>query len=141
MKKSFLLIITIAAFVIAACDKEDEPSDRFRYLTQTLWAADSLLVNGVDASGAGALLEDFNGTVDFREDGTGTFGEFEGTWRFQQNETELLITSDSLTMLPMNTLYTSIEELLANSLKVTATFPNPTDQTNPFRLRLTFVPE
>jgi len=127
-------------FMWTACDKDDE-SDRFRYLTTPIWLSDSLLVNDVDASIPGGLLENFKGEVDFREDGTGTFGIYEGTWQFQQNETELLIRSDSLTMLPLNTLYTKIEELEANSLKISASFPNPYDPNDPLRLRLTFVPK
>ena len=141
MKRAFFLIIMAGVFMWTACDKDDDPSDRFRYLTQTIWVADSLLVNGFDAGSPGGLLEDFRGDVDFREDGTGTFGIYEGTWQFQQNETELLIRSDSLTVLPMNTLYTKIEELEANSLKISATFPNPYDPNNPLRLRLTFLPK
>jgi hypothetical protein len=140
MKKVFFLIIMAGLFMWTACDKDDE-SDRFRYLTTPIWLSDSLLVNDVDASIPGGLLEDFKGEVDFREDGTGTFGIYEGTWQFQQNETELLIRSDSLTMLPLNTLYTKIEELEANSLKISASFPNPYDPNDPLRLRLTFVPK
>ncbi|TVQ94677.1 MAG: hypothetical protein EA393_00565, partial [Bacteroidetes bacterium] len=115
----------------------DDESDRFRYLTTPIWLSDSLLVNGEDGSIPGGFLEDFKGEVDFREDGTGTFGVYEGTWRFQQNETELLIRSDSLP-LPLNA---KIEELVANSLKISANFPNPYDPTDPLRLRLTFVPK
>ena len=142
MKKIFFLIIMAGVFLWTACDKDDEPSDRFRYLTTPIWLSDSLLVNGIDASIPGGLLEDFKGEVDFREDGTGTFGIYEGTWQFAQNETELLIRSDSLTILPLNTLYTKIDELESNSLKVTANFPNPYEPTgDPLRLRLTFVPK
>ena len=141
MKKAFFLIIMAGVFMWTACDKDDDPSDRFRYLTNPIWLSDSLLVNDVDASVPGGLLENFKGEVDFREDGTGTFGIYEGTWQFAQNETELLIRSDSLTVLPLNTLYTKIEELEANSLKVSASFPNPYDPTDPLRLRLTFVPK
>ena len=124
-----------------ACDKDDEQSDRFRYLTGPVWVSDSLLVNGIDAGGPNGLLEDFRGDVDFREDGTGTFGVYEGTWQFQQNETELIIRSDSLTLLPMNTLFTKIDELESNSLKISATFPNPIAPNDPLLLRLTFVPK
>jgi len=142
MKRAFFLIIMAGVFLWTACDKDDEPSERFRYLTTPIWLSDSLLVNGVDASIPGGLLEDFKGEVDFREDGTGTFGIYEGTWQFAQNETELLIRSDSLDILPLNTLRTKIDELESNSLKVSANFPNPYDPTgDPLRLRLTFVPK
>lgn len=142
MKRAFFLIIMAGVFLMAACDKDDEPSERFRYLTTPIWLSDSLLVNGVDASIPGGFLEDFKGEVDFREDGTGTFGIYEGTWQFAQNETELRIRSDSLDILPLNTLSTKIDELESNSLKVSANFPNPYDPTgDPLRLRLTFVPK
>ena len=128
-------------FLWTACDKDDDPSDRFRYLTQTIWVADSLLVNGIDAGSPGGLLEDFRGDVDFREDRTGSFGTYEGTWMFNQNETELAITSDALTMLPMNTLNAKIDELNETSLKIFAYIPNLYDPENPLQLRLTFRPK
>ncbi|MFW5687387.1 MAG: hypothetical protein ACOCXV_00525 [Bacteroidota bacterium] len=136
--KRFIPVITIVftLFVAASCEKEEETSERFRLLTQAVWESDSLLINGEDASGPGELLEDFRGDAIFREDFTGTFGTYEGTWKFAQNETELVIQSDSLPAL----LSTKIHELTAESLKVSTTFPDLQNPTNPaLQIRLTFI--
>ncbi|TVQ15607.1 MAG: hypothetical protein EA361_05550 [Bacteroidetes bacterium] len=137
----FLLIPLIVAglFFMAACSKDDETSDRFNLLTGSAWLSDSLLINGEDASGPGQLLENFRGTAHFREDYTGTFGNYEGTWSFAQNETELVIRSDSL---PIPMLSTKIQELTQQSLKVTTSFPDLQNPTGPaLQIRLTFKAE
>lgn len=132
---AFFLIIT-GMTLWTACDKEEENSERFRFLTGAVWVADSLLINGIDASGPGQLLENFRGEARFMEDGTGTFGAYEGTWRFAQNETELVIMSDSL---PLPMLSTKIQELTAQSLKVTTAFPDFDNLQGPaLNIRLTF---
>lgn len=131
--KIFLLSFIV---IFIGCEKDEEVSERFTFLTENTWSSDSLLINGDDASGPGQLLENFKGQANFNEDGTGTFGSFEGTWRFANNETELVIISDSL---PVPQLSTSIQELTQESLKITTSFPNFQDPTNPFlQIRLTF---
>jgi hypothetical protein len=135
MKKIALFLI-IAAFIISSCDK-DTDSDKFKFLTTPTWISDSLLVNGFDASGPGGLLEDFNGEVKFNEDGTGRFGNYTGTWRFAFNETQIVITTDSLPL----PLTTKIEELIKTSLKVTTSYPNPLNPGSFMDIRMTFTPK
>lgn len=132
-----LFLIPLALFWVACSSDDDNgPSERFRNLTETAWVADSLLINGMDASGPGGLLESFRGEATFRPDGTGTFGEFNGTWRFAQNETELVIQSESLPL----PLTTRIEMLTSQNLKVTTSFPDFENPSNPpLQIRLTFI--
>lgn len=140
MKRFLFLSVFIAGFLfLASCDKDDETSDRFTLLTSVAWQSDSLLINGVDASGPGEMLENFRGKAHFREDYTGTFGSYEGTWSFAQNESELVIRSDSL---PIPMLSTKIQELTQESLKVTTSFPDLQNPTGPaLQIRLTFKAE
>jgi len=118
---------------ITSCEKDDM-SDRMKNLTTAVWLSDSLLVNGVDASGPGQILASFKGEVIFNKDGTGTFGPHTGTWRFAMNETELVIESPNLP-LPLST---RIHELTKSSLKVSTSFPNINDPLKPLQIRLTF---
>lgn len=134
MKRTGLLFVITMVVLWISCGKDEEKSERFRILTSVTWNSDSLLVNGADASGTGGLLENFKGQARFEEDGTGTFGSYPGTWLFDQGETELIINSDSLPV----TLRTQIHELTAQSLKVSTSFPNLADPTNPLQIRLTF---
>ncbi len=140
MNRYLILSVFITGFLfLAACDKEEETSDRFTLLTGATWQSDSLLINGGDASGPGEMLEDFRGTAHFREDYTGTFGNYEGSWDFAQNETELIIRSDSL---PIPMLSTKIQELTRESLKVTTSFPDLQNPSGPaLQIRLTFTAE
>jgi hypothetical protein len=133
MKRTVLFIIITISLLAFACDK-DEESDRFKYLTTPVWEADSLLANGIDASGPGGILAIFNGNAKFNTDGTGSFGSYNGTWRFNSDETELVIITEAL-LLPVTT---DIVELTAQSLKVTTLFPNPVNPTQPVNLRMTF---
>ena len=129
------LAITFVILILAffACKKETT-SENFRLLTGPVWASDSLLAEGVDVSKPGQLLAKFVGDIKFREDGTGYFGQYTGTWRFSYNETELVISADSL---PVPTLTTNIVELTTKSLKVTTSYPS-SNQSNPFDIRMTF---
>lgn len=137
MMKNILLFLTIAGFFwFASCEKDKE-SDNFKNLTGRTWLSDSLLVNGVDASGIGGLLEDFKGDVKFNEDGTGTFGNYTGEWLFGLNETQLIISSDSLP-LPITA---NIKELTSTSLKITTNFPNPLVPGSTLNIRMTFKPK
>ena len=132
MKNIVLLAIITGCFLAFSCTEKE--SERFRLLTTPTWEPDSLLANGVDASGPGELLADFLGDAKFNEDGTGTFGQFTGTWKFNLDETELIITTESLAI----PVVADIVELTSQSLKITAILPNPQDLQNPYNIRMTF---
>jgi len=134
MKNILLTIIIISGLVLYACENEG-PSNRFVLLTAPVWVSDSLLADGVDASGPGQALEKFNGEVVFNKDGTGVFGVYTGTWKLVYSDTEIVISSDSLPFPITN----EIKELTENSLKITTGFP---DLNNPaagvMKIRMTF---
>jgi len=132
MKNLILTAIFIASLFAFSC--KDKESDRFRFLTENVWVPDSLYANGVDATGPGGILESFLGDARFNKDGTGTFGSYEGTWRFSANETKIIIETDSLAI----PVIADIVELTSTSLKLTAVLPNPSDFQNPFNIRMTF---
>ena len=135
MKSHAILFILTVSLAIFSCNKDSE-SERFKLLTDPTWASDSLLANGFDASGPGGLLEKFKGHVKFNEDGTGTFGVFEGKWRFAYDETQIVIETDSLPI----PLTTKIAELTTASLKITTSYPDlATGGT--LNIRMTFKPE
>jgi hypothetical protein len=129
MKKILVLLVFTTVLIEFSCKKE-EMSARFKYLTTPIWESDSLFANGNDESEG--ILKNFKGDAKFNTDGTGYFGKYEGTWKFAYNETELVISSDSL---PVPSLTTQIVELNESSLKVTTGFPgNP-----PLAIRMTFI--
>lgn len=133
MKKlaSFLIIATL----VLAYSCKDEDSDRFKFLTGTVWTPVSLLANGVDATGPGGLLEGFVGDAKFNEDGTGTFGTYLGEWMFAAAEEKLVITTTSL---PISVTLT-ITELTETSLKLKGSFPDPQNLTGPaINIEMTF---
>jgi hypothetical protein len=131
MKKLILLLVISGCFYMMSC-KKDTQSENFNLLTGPVWVSDSLLVDGADASGPGDLLENFKGDAKFNTDYSGTFGEYTGTWRFAFNETQLVITTDSLPL----PLTTKIVELTVSSLKITTSFP--VIQGLPLNIRMTF---
>ncbi|SRR4030042_2029141 len=133
MKNLALLVFISGCLLVFSCSKDDT-SERFKLLTTPVWATDSLLANGVDASVPGGVLEKFKGDAKFHEDGTGYFGRYTGTWRFNVEETQITIITDSLPL----PIITNIKELTKTSLKVTTVVPNPLDQLNPFNIRMTF---
>jgi hypothetical protein len=133
MKKTLLLIMLVLAVIALSCNKE-KTSERFTLLTSHMWTSDSLLADGVDASDPGELLEKFKGDVVFNEDGSGTFGQYTGTWMFVDNETNLAISSPELTFI----LTTHIVELTKTSLKVTFAYPTLEGTKN---IRMTFKPK
>jgi len=133
MKNLVLLIIVTGCIYLAACSK-DSQSEAFKLLTGPVWVSDSLLVNRVDASGPDGMLKNFKGEAKFNEDGTGNFGIYTGTWRFSNEETSIVLSSDSLQV----PLASKIAELTAKSLKVTTTYPNPANPTTPVNIRMTF---
>lgn len=132
MKRLLYLLAVAILFIAFAC--EEEESERFKLLTTPVWASDSLLAEGVDASGPGGILEKFKGDARFNKDGTGVFGKYDGTWKFVYNETQIMITSDSLA-LPLTAL---IDELTNISLKIKTSYPNKNEPTNPLDIRMTF---
>jgi hypothetical protein len=129
MKNLALLLIISGCFFISSCKKSSH-SESFNLLTGPIWVSDSLLANGVDASGPTGMLSNFKGEVKFNEDGTGYFGAYTGTWRFAYNETQIVITTESLTV----PLTTQIVELTNLSLKITTSYPT----VPPTNIRMTF---
>jgi len=133
MKNLALLSFISVCLLVFACNKDDR-SERFKLLTTPIWTADSLLANGVDATGPGQILEKFDGDAKFNEDGTGYFGSYTGQWRFNVEETQLTIITDSLPL----PIIADIKELTSASLKITTVVPNQLDPDNPFNIRMTF---
>lgn len=137
MKHYLLLFVIIAALFISGCNKEDE-NDLYVIITRSIWTTDSLLVDNLDASGPGQILENFKGDAKFNEDGTGTFGKYTGTWRFpDQTRKQLVIVTDSLAF----PLTTNIIELTKQSLKITTELPDLTGQSENLHIRMTFIPK
>jgi len=132
MKNIVIWLLFAGLVFIVACNKE-KASDRFTLITSHTWTSDSLLADGVDASDPGETLEKFKGDIVFKKDGTGTFGQYTGTWMFTDNEANLAITSPDLPF----ALTTHIVVLTAVSLKVTFTYPGVTPQD----IRMTFKPK
>ena len=129
MKNLALLLIISGCFFISSCKKNSQ-SEPSKLLTGHIWTSDSLLANGLDASGPGGILENFKGEIKFNDYGTGYFGIYTGTWRFAYNETQIVIKTD---LLPIP-LTTKIAELTKVSLKVTTSFPT----IPPTNIRMTF---
>lgn len=132
--KNFVLFLIIAVAIYMVSCKKDSQSESFKLLTGPTWASDSLLANGTDAGGPGGLLANFKGDAKFKTDGTGTFGNYKGTWKFAMNDTEITITADSL-LIPLTT---KIAELTSSSLKITTSFPNPVFPLTSLYIRMTF---
>ena len=133
MKNLALVLIISGIFIASAC-KKDKMSERFLFLTTPVWTTDSLLANEVNAGGPGGILEKFKGDARFKEDGTGYFGKYTGTWRFNNDETKITIVTDSL-VLP---IISDIIELTNISLKIKTLIPNPVNPFEPIRIRMTF---
>ncbi len=132
--KNLAIFIFISGFVFFYSCKKDSESENFKLLTGPVWQSDSLLANGIDASGPDGMLKNFKGEAKFNKDGTGSFGVYTGTWRFAQEETQIVISTDSLPV----PLSTKIAELTAISLKITTTYPNPINPAAPTYIRMTF---
>jgi len=133
MKNLVLLSVIVACLGIFACNK-DEDSDRFKMLTSPVWLTDSLLAGGVNASGPGGLLESFQGDAKFNTDGSGYFGDYTGQWRFNQDETEITIVTDSLAL----PIICDIELLTKEDLKINTVVPNPFNPQDQIDIRMTF---
>jgi hypothetical protein len=130
-----LLLLGLIAIILALtnCTKKDD-YDPFKLLTTPMWTTDSLLANGVDASKPGQLLAKFKGDAQFKKDGTGTFGIYKGSWKFEENETQIIITTDSLGI----PLTSKIVELTTSSFKITTGFLDLVGGTGIINIRMTF---
>ncbi len=136
-KLLFFVFISAAFIFINSCKKDEVPSDKINLLTSHIWKADSLTADGVDESGEGGMLEMFKGDTKFNDDGTGYVGDINGTWKFSDDETAIVITSDSL-LFPVTT---NIEELTEQSLKLTTSFSKDSTLTVYAAVRMTFIPK
>jgi hypothetical protein len=134
MKNIFVSMVVLFGILVFSCNKEEVESKNFTNLTSHTWLSDSLLVDGQDASGPGGFLEVFKGEVRLNKDGTGVFGKYIGAWYFAENETKVVLSSDSLAF----PLTTNIKELTNTSLKITTEFPRAIDPANPLKIRMTF---
>ena len=131
MKNLVLILVVFGCIFITTCTK-DTQSEKLKLLTGPTWTSDSLLANGVDASGPDGMLKNFKGEVKFNTDLTGKFGIYTGTWKFAYNETQIIITTDSLPI----PLITQIAELTKSSLKIKTSYPSLLGL--PTNLRMTF---
>ena len=133
MKKTGLILLFFTSLVLVACDRddEDEVSERFLLLTSTVWVSDQLLVNGVDASEG--VLASFRGEAIFEVDGTGSFGQFTGTWEFMENETKLRITPQGFIV-----IIADIVRLTTDTLEIVTGYPNPLDPAEILDVRMIF---
>jgi hypothetical protein len=131
MKNIALLLLISVCLIVHSCKKETQ-SERFRLLTGPIWLSDSLLANGVDASGSGpdTTLKNFKGEAKFNKDFTGYFGIYTGTWRFAYEETSIVISTSALPI----PLTNKIEELTETSFKITTSYNIPA----PVVIRMTF---
>jgi hypothetical protein len=104
-KNIVIAVSTIAIFFISGCSKDDETSTRneqLRLLTASAWSINSITVDGVDQS---SLFT--NMTVSFAESEYETSGGSEvwpasGTWRFKQNNSNVIIIDNDIEMTIVN---------------------------------------
>ena len=139
MKNTLVALMLLGGIMVfSRCDKDDNDNgnEKFQLLTGHTWLADSLLADGVDASGPGMVLENFRGEAEFREDGTGTFGEYSGNWRFQMDQTQIVITTDAHPI----PITANIIELTETSFKITTGFPDMVTG-GVMAIRMTFIPK
>jgi hypothetical protein len=135
MKNVALLFLLMAGLLVYSCnDKETEEADPYNLLVGATWVADSLLANGMDASGPGGVLEKFKGEAKFNTDGTGTFGEYSGTWLMSPNKKEVTITTLELVF----PILARIEELTNSSLKINTGVPSADNPEVVLAIRMTF---
>ena len=141
MKQLGILMLFLSALVIVSCDKDEEDvSEKFKLLTGVQWESQTLQVNGEDASGEGQLLENFKGDVNFNENGTGSFGQYSGTWEFANNEEMLVIKTVIAveeTEIPV-TLNCRIIQLTNSLLDISTEFPNFETPQEPLNIEMTF---
>lgn len=131
MKRRYLCLVVAALVMLAACSKDKE-SERFRFLTGNIWESEELLVDGQDESGG--LLSFLAGEARFNKDGTGSFGDYAGTWYFSNNETQITIKTESLPV-PLTLI---VNELTGQKFKISTYFPIKLDPDNPNLIEITF---
>ena len=136
--KKILIILTCITIVygLNSC-KKDKVSENTKLLTAHIWTASSLLADGIDEGGEGGFLEIFNGDTKFNEDGTGYVGGVIGTWRFENDEKNLIISSDSL-LFPVST---TILELTEISLKLGTEYPRQVEPLVYADVEMSFIPK
>ena len=132
MKKLFVLFIIAAGLMISACS--EKKSERFILLTTPTWASDTLYADDADASGPGQVLAKFKGDAKFYEDGTGYFGQYKGEWMLSEDEENLTITSDSIDI----PIIASIYLLSRTDFRITTVVPNLQNLSDPYDIRMTF---
>lgn len=137
MRNFALVTVILLSFIAFSCNK-DGKSERFELLTTNIWVTDSLLADGIDAGGPGGVLENFKGEAQFKEDGTGTFGNYTGIWYFTDNkETDIMIKPDT------EPIYfkCKVVELTSKSFKITTSAPDRTNPAKVYKIRMTFKPK
>lgn len=139
MKNLLLFIAVMAGLWLSGCKKDGNTDELYTWLTEKPWRTDTLQVNGSEPTGLlGERFEKFRGEARFNEDGTGTFGSYNGTWRFpDKTRKQLVINADSLGF----PLTTDIVELKANSLKITTSLPDLWGDEGTLNIRITFRPK
>lgn len=115
--QKFAIFFVFSALVIAFACKKDEQTERFKYLTTPVWEAESLLLNGEDASNH-EVLGKFIGEAKFNKNGTGYLNESAARWRFLNNESQLLIDPDDLQV----DIIANINKLDKDSLIISTSF-------------------
>jgi len=136
MNRLIFTVVILAGMVLFACKKDEKKVELTPYeiLTSRTWSSDSLLANGENAGGEGQLLYNFNGDAEFRTDGTGTFGNYTGTWSLSADNKEVTITTDQIPI----PIIATIAELTEESLKITTEFPDMSSPGNTISIRMTF---
>jgi len=134
MKKAVFLLVIFLCFLVISCN--EKKSERFKLLTTPIWLTETLLADGVDASGPGGFLEKFKGEAKFREDMTGSFGKYTGKWKFNVAETELTIFTDSLPL----PIICDIITLTTQSLHIETVVPDPVHPMETIDISMTFKP-
>ena len=59
--KGFIFFSIFSGLILFNSCSKDTTSERFKLLTGPVWTTESLLANGIDASGPGQILEKFKG--------------------------------------------------------------------------------
>ena len=135
VKASLIVLILLCIFFSCKKEAEEEYSEKYLLLTNPVWVSDSLLANGEDASSVDQPLNIFSGETKFNLDGTGQVEKIEGTWSFLENETQLIIRSDSLP----GAVTAFIKELTSTSLKIKTGFITAADPPVYLDIKMTFL--
>ena len=134
MRQLTLMLMILATMGYMACKEEEPVLTPFELLTTRIWASDSLLANGEDASGPGEMLETFKGNAIFNTDGTGVLGNYNATWTLSVDNTEVTI----ITVDPAMEIITTIRELTKTSLKITTAVADINNPGQFIEIRMTF---